>query len=126
MIAAKKTAFSVTLPVLIAGIAGGLGIILLVGLLCGLVARPNNCVEPTVTVAPTTRTSATSAATTRTGTSSATSPTTTTSSTPRTSTSTSTTRTSTSTPRTSQGTTARTTSVSPGSITTSQGTSKHE
>lgn len=35
-------------PVLIALILAGLGIILLVGLLCGLVARPNNCIEKTV------------------------------------------------------------------------------
>jgi hypothetical protein len=31
--------------ILIIGIVGGLGIILLVGLLCGLVARPNNCIQ---------------------------------------------------------------------------------
>jgi len=33
------------LPYLIAIIAGGLGVILLIGLLTGLVARPKNCVK---------------------------------------------------------------------------------
>lgn len=40
-------------PVIGASIAAGLGSILLVGLLSGLVARPNNCIEPTTTQAPT-------------------------------------------------------------------------
>ena len=42
-------------PVIIVGVVGGLAIILLVGLLCGLVGRPNNCVEPTTgsTITPT-------------------------------------------------------------------------
>ena len=52
--------------ILIIGIVGGLAIILLVGLLCGLVARPNNCIkkeEAQLTTAST-RTSAAATATT--------------------------------------------------------------
>ena len=40
-------------PVIGASIAAGLGSILLVGLLSGLVARPDNCIKPTTTQAPT-------------------------------------------------------------------------
>jgi hypothetical protein len=40
-------------PVVGACIAAGLGCILLVGLLSGLVARPNNCIEAETTLAST-------------------------------------------------------------------------
>jgi len=42
--------------VLIIGVVAGLAIILLVGLLCGLVARPNNCIKKEVEKVTTTLT----------------------------------------------------------------------
>jgi hypothetical protein len=38
----KNSSLSISLPVLIGAIAGGFSVILLVGLLSGLVARPNS------------------------------------------------------------------------------------
>jgi hypothetical protein len=50
MISVMNTAGSLALskPILIAGVAGGLSIILTVGLISGLVARPNNCIKPEI------------------------------------------------------------------------------
>lgn len=61
MIALKKTAFEIPLPVFIAAIVVGAGIITTTGLLTGLVARPANCIKRTTVEPPTTRTSLTSA-----------------------------------------------------------------
>jgi hypothetical protein len=44
MIATKESAFYLTKPIIASGLAGGLGLILTIGLLSGLVFRPNNCI----------------------------------------------------------------------------------
>lgn len=41
-------------------LVGGFSIILVVGLLCGLVARPNNCIKPSTTVTDSTTVASTS------------------------------------------------------------------
>ncbi|CAF0936439.1 unnamed protein product [Brachionus calyciflorus] len=54
----ERKGVSLSVPVIIAGVASGLGIILLVGLLSGLVGRPNNCIpSDSTTVKPPTQTS---------------------------------------------------------------------
>ncbi|CAF0707260.1 unnamed protein product [Brachionus calyciflorus] len=130
---------SVELPKLViyAGLAGGLGIILLVGLLSGLVGRPNNCIPPEIstTIRPSTTnpiTSTTTTTTTTPGTTKAssttpstttTSSTTTTRTTTPTTTTTTTSRTTTTTPTTTTSTTTRTTTTSTTTRTTSTTTS---
>lgn len=44
MIATKESAFYLTKPIIASGLAGGFGLILTIGLLSGLVFRPNNCI----------------------------------------------------------------------------------
>jgi len=44
MIALKESAFYLTKPIIASGLAGGFGLILTIGLLSGLVFRPNNCI----------------------------------------------------------------------------------
>jgi len=104
MITSESKGIYLSKFVIIGGLAGGLGIILLVGLLCGLVARPNNCIEPEITQLPSTTSTSTVRPTTLSSTSTAapTSPTSSSTSTLRpTSTSTRTTTTTTTTTTTS-------------------------
>lgn len=59
----KGKTLGVSLPILIAGVASGLGVILIIGLLSGLVFRPNNCIstpEPVTNSSTSTSSSTTS------------------------------------------------------------------
>ncbi|CAF1047589.1 unnamed protein product, partial [Brachionus calyciflorus] len=60
MVPVKQRGILLSKVAIYASLAGGFAIILLVGLLCGLVARPNNCIKQTTIAQSSTTTSTTS------------------------------------------------------------------